>query len=112
MSNSTPNSWWTYTVHNIHDRFTSIKSKSVQAKIVHAYLLRMQLLLPLIWEIVGELHYFHHEHLRVEYSVILRNHSSCHGEYTTENADVEKDCSMRRNLEMEENVWIEDRSQD
>lgn len=55
---------------------------------------------------------FHHEHLRVEHSVLFGNHSLCHGEYACEYGDIKYDCPVWRDLKMEENVWVEDRSED
>lgn len=75
------------------------------------YLLRMQPLFPLVREVMRILHDFHHEHLRVKHSVLFRDHSLCHGEYTCEYGDIKYDCPVWRDLKMEENVWIEDRSE-
>ena len=50
---------------------------------------------------------FSHQHLRIEYTIIIRNHAPRYSQDRTENAKVEENCSVRRNFQMNEDVGIQ-----
>lgn len=53
-------------------------------------------------------YHFAHEHLGIENPMRVGNHPSCHREYGPEETEVEQHRSVRGDLEVEENVWVED----
>lgn len=72
-----------------------------------AYLLRMQLILPLVRHIMCVLYHVSHEHIRIEHSILLGQHASRDSEKGTKESEVKEDSTVWSDLEMDNHVWIE-----
>ena len=71
----------------------------------------MQLPFPRLWHVVCVMNDFHHQQLRVEDLVIFWDHASSDSEDGTKDCDIEEHCSVRRNLKVREDLWIENRGE-
>ena len=72
------------------------------------YGLGVQLLPPLVRQIVRVLDDGLHEHFRVEYPVLFGDHAARHRKDTAEEGKVEEDGAVRRDLEVDEVVGVDD----
>lgn len=72
------------------------------------YSLGVQLLSPLVREVVRVLDDSLHEHFRVEYRVLFRDHAARNRKDTTEYGKVEEDRAVRSNLEVDKKVRVDD----
>jgi hypothetical protein len=68
--------------------------------------LGMQLLPPLVWKVVRVLDNRLHEHFRVEHPVLFGDHATSNRQDTTKEGKVEKDRTVRSNLEVDEKVRV------
>ena len=72
------------------------------------HLLRVQLALPFVRHVVRVLHDLAHEQLRVEHPVLLRDHPPRDCEDRSKDGEVEEHRAVRRDLEVEEEVRVDD----
>jgi hypothetical protein len=70
--------------------------------------LSVELCAPLVWKVVRVLDERLHENLRIEYSILFWDHAARNSENATKDGKVEKDRSMRGNLEMEKEFRFDD----
>jgi hypothetical protein len=70
--------------------------------------LGVQLLPPLVWKVVRVLDDSSHEHFRVEYPILFRDHAARNRKDTTEEGKIEEDRAVRSKLEVDKKVRVYD----
>lgn len=79
---------------------------------LETHLLRVQLALPLLWQVVRVVDDALEEHLGVKHLVVLRHHPSRDRENRPKEGDVEEDRPMLGDLKVEDQIRVEYRAED